>query len=95
MKLIQLNQIVDVENVKGMFTVTELWLNKDIFRWAHTCKTKSGLFYTKLTLIADDKPLNILETPEEINNLCNFIQEVKVHGLDEYEDGITGAGTDN
>lgn len=80
-KLIKLYEISNPDLTP--FMVTELWVNKDILRWAHPTSNKNKtLTYTKLTLIADDKALNILETPEEINNLCTFVQEVKVLGID-------------
>lgn len=77
LKLIKVHQLINEKLDPHL--VSELYLNKDIIRWAIQKKV-NGRTFTQLLLIADDKPLNILETPSEINNLCNFIQEVEIVG---------------
>jgi hypothetical protein len=77
MKLIKLHQLVNPHDHPHL--VSEIFLNKDIIRWAYLVENDTAtLHYTKLLLIADNKPLEILETPDEINRLCNFIQEVSI-----------------
>lgn len=78
MKLIKLHQLFNISNQESYFA-SELYLNKDIIRFAHQ-KKEGNFTYTLVTLIADDKPLNILETPDQINDLCNSVQEVKLVG---------------
>lgn len=79
MKLIKVHQILDP--YQKVFMVTELWLNKDIIRWAHLSENKHNILtYTTLTLIGNDKSLNILETPDELNDLCKSVAEVTIVG---------------
>jgi hypothetical protein len=95
MKFIKLRQLLDTENVNPII-ISEIWLNKDIMRSVtlHSNR-KKNLTYSEVILIADDKPLNILETPDEINNLCNFIQEVKIHGIEFTDDECPVHGSEN